>query len=104
VRIGCVACHRISGLSDPAQAAPPLDEAYKLAVDVLKSPEYRKSAGKATTPREFIIESILYPDAFTYPKCPQGPCIKGTMPQNYKDIIRPEEMKSMVDYLLALGR
>jgi mono/diheme cytochrome c family protein len=104
IRIGCVACHAIKGLSDQAQAAPALDEAYKLAVDVLKSPEYKKSGGKAKTPREFFSESILDPNAFVYPKCPQGPCIKGTMPQNYKDILRPEELNGIIEYLMSLGR
>jgi cytochrome c553 len=104
IRIGCVACHAIKGVSDQALAAPALDEAYKLAQDILKSPDYKKSDGKARTPREFMVESILQPNAFVYHKCPQGPCVKGTMPQNYKDIIRPEEMDPLVDYLLSLGR
>ncbi len=104
VRIGCVACHEIKGVSDNVLTAPPLTEAYKLVTSILKSPEYKKSAGKARTPRDFLIESIMEPDAFTYPDCPQGPCIKGTMPSNYKDIIRPEELNTMVEYLLSLGR
>jgi hypothetical protein len=104
IRIGCVACHAIKGVSDQALAAPALDKSYQLAIDVLKSPEYKKSAGKAKTPREFMVESIMLPDAYTYPKCPQGPCIKGTMPQNYKDIVRAEELDPLVDYLLSLGR
>jgi nitric oxide reductase subunit C len=104
IRIGCVACHAIKGVSDQALAAPALDETYQMAVDVLKSPDYQKSEGTAKTPREFIIESILQPNAYVYPTCPQGPCVKGTMPQNYKDIIRPEEMDPLIDYLLSLGR
>jgi Cytochrome c len=103
VRVGCVACHTIKGLST-SLVAPDLDQAYKLASDSIKSPEYKKSQGKAKTPRDFLIESILYPDAFTYPMCPQGPCVKGTMPANYKDIIRPEELNSIVEFLLSLGR
>jgi mono/diheme cytochrome c family protein len=104
VRIGCVACHEIKGVSDNVQAAPPLSEAYKLVNEILKSPEYKKSSGKAKTPRDYLIESIMEPDLYTYPNCPQGPCIKGTMPTNYKDIIRPEELNSLVVYLLSLGR
>ena len=104
VRIGCVACHEVKGLSDQALAAPSLDHAYQLVNDILKSPEYRKSGGKAKTPREFVIESIMQPDAYTYPTCPQGPCVKGTMPTNYKDIIRPDELNALVDYILSLGR
>ncbi|MCL5997607.1 MAG: cytochrome c [Chloroflexi bacterium] len=104
IRIGCVACHAIKGVSDQALAAPALDQAYKLAQDVINSQEYKKSEGTAKTPREFMIESILEPNAFTYPTCPQGPCVKGTMPQNYKDIIRAEEMDPLIDYLLSLGR
>src|SRR6266536_2103038 len=65
IRIGCVACHKITGLSDQALSAPPLDDAYHLVLDVLKSPEYKKSGAKAKTPRDFIIESIMEPDAFT---------------------------------------
>ena len=104
IRTGCVACHAIKGISDQALAAPALDHTYKLAVDVLKSPEYKASDGKAKTPAEFIRESILDPNAYTYPTCPQGPCVKGTMPNNYKDIVRAEEMEPLVQYLLWLGR
>lgn len=104
VRIGCVACHEVKGLSDQALAAPSLDHAYQLVNDILKSPDYKKSGGKAKTPREYVIESIMEPDAYTYPTCPQGPCVKGTMPTNYKDIIRPEELNNLVDYVLSLGR
>jgi mono/diheme cytochrome c family protein len=104
IRIGCVACHAIKGISDQALAAPPLDDAYHLVLNAMKSPEYKASGAKAKTPKEFIEESILLPDAFTYPTCPQGPCIKGTMPSNYKDIIRSEEMEPLVQFLLWQGR
>ena len=104
IRIGCVACHAIKGISDQALAAPPLDDAYHLVIKAMKSPEYKASGGKAKTPQEFIEESILTPDVFTYPTCPQGPCIKGTMPNNYKDIIRSGEMEPLVQFLLWQGR
>ena len=104
IRIGCVACHEIKGVSDNVLSAPPLTQAYMLATDVLNSPVYKKSDAKARTPSDFFIESILLPDAFTYPDCPQGPCVKGTMPTNYKDIIRTEELSSMIVYLLTLGK
>lgn len=104
VRIGCVACHEIKGVSDGVQAAPALTRAYQLVSDILKSAEYRKSAGKAKTPRDYITESILDPDIYTESNCPLGPCIKGTMPTNYKDIIRPDELKNITEYLLSLGR
>ncbi|HEY3290275.1 MAG TPA: c-type cytochrome [Anaerolineae bacterium] len=104
VRIGCVACHEIKGVSDGVQAALALTNAYQLISDILKSTEYKKSAGKAKTPREYITESILDPDLYTEPTCPLGPCIKGTMPTNYKDIIRPDELKNVTEYLLSLGR
>ena len=104
IRIGCVACHAVKGISDQALAAPPLDDAYHLVLDVMKSPEYKASGAKAKTPKEFVEESILQPDAYTYPKCPQAACIKGTMPNNYKDIIRSEEMEPLVQFLLWQGR
>lgn len=104
IRTGCVACHAIKGISDQALAAPPLDNTYKMAIDTMKTPLYKSSEGKATNPREFILESILDPNAFTYPDCPQGPCVKGTMPNNYKDIVREEEMGPLVEYLYWLNR
>ncbi len=104
IRVGCVQCHKITGISDNAVSAPSLDDAYHLVINALKSPEYKKSQGKAKTPREFIIESIMEPDAFTYPTCPQGPCVKGTMPNNYNVIIRPDELEPLVTFLLWQGR
>ena len=104
IRTGCVACHAVKGISDQALAAPPLDDAYHLVLDVLKSPDYKSKGGKAKTPREFILESILTPDQYTYPTCPQAACIKGTMPNNYQTVIRPEEMEPLILFLLWQGR
>jgi hypothetical protein len=104
IRIGCAACHKITGLSDQAVSAPALDDTYHMVLDTLKSKEYRTSGAKARTPHDFIVESIMYPDAFTYPKCPQGPCIKGTMPNNYQTIIHPDELEPLVTFLLWQGR
>jgi nitric oxide reductase subunit C len=100
---GCGACHAITGVST-GLAAPGYDDLYDLAKEILTSKEYKASKGKARSIREFVLESILDPNAYVYPKCPQGPCQAGTMPQNYKDMIRPEDMDALMSYLMSLRK
>lgn len=100
---GCNACHAIRGVATGA-IGPALNRLYEEALMWINSEEYKASQGQATTPEEYILESIVNPQAFITPQCPQGPCPAGVMPPNYADTIPPADLEKLVDYLSTLGR
>ncbi len=71
-KMTCFACHKIPGISiaKTGMIGPLLIEKTN-APNRIKSPEYQKAVkeGKAhaSTPREYVIESIMHPDAFIVP-------------------------------------
>ncbi len=87
---GCAACHAIQGISS-GQVGPDLTQIGTLAatrVDGMSAEDY-------------IRESILNPDAFIAPECPNGECPAGVMPPNFGDKLSPEELDDLVAFLLA---
>ncbi|MCS7061307.1 MAG: c-type cytochrome, partial [Anaerolineae bacterium] len=100
---GCNACHAIRGVANGA-IGPALNRIYEEALQRIQSDDYKASQGKATTPEEYIYESIVNPQAYIVPQCPQGPCPANVMPANYGDIIPAADLNKIVDYLSTLGR
>ena len=73
----CTACHTIPGIfRATGKIGPPLGLKTKAATR-LKDPSYQ---GKATTPREYIIESILDPSAYVVPLFPPLSCRRSMAP------------------------
>lgn len=51
---------------------------------------------------EYIRQSIVQPNTYIVPQCPNGPCAANLMPQTYGQTLRPEELDGLVEYLLTL--
>ena len=51
---------------------------------------------------EYIHQSIMEPDAFIAPDCPTGPCLPGLMLKNLPELLTPDEITTVVTYLLTL--
>jgi len=51
---------------------------------------------KGTSPDDYVNESIVDPDAFVVKGFPAG-----TMPKNFADQLTPEEIDTLVQYLLG---
>ncbi len=100
---GCQACHAIRGFAE-GQVGPELTNLYASAQKTIASPEYKSSAGKATTVEQYIRESILNPNAYVVPQCPTGPCPQGVMIQNFEQQISSAELEALIGYLMTLGR
>lgn len=97
---GCNACHAIKGVAN-GQVGPNLSKLYTDAQTIIADADY-KTKGKATTPEAYIEESIIDPNIYIYPKCPTGACAANIMPANFKDQLKPDELKALVAYLSAL--
>jgi cytochrome c2 len=105
-RAGCTACHAVKGVGTQGAVATELTNFGTVAWARIASEDYQKNLQgqpPATTAAEYIEQSIVHPDAYTYPTCPTGPCPKGTMPTNYQQVIRdPGDLRALVAYLAAL--
>lgn len=87
----CVVCHTIQGIEGAeGQIGPKL--ALKTTARVrLKDPNYK---GKATSVREYVMESILNPGAYVVPGFPDG-----VMPQDFGKKLNAASLNKIIDYL-----
>jgi nitrite reductase (NO-forming)/hydroxylamine reductase len=97
---GCTACHVIPGVPGAVgNIGPDLSEMRTVAEEYIQSDAY---TGHATTVDEYVRESILEPNIFIVPECPNGPCQPGQMPENLANLITDGELDAVVQYLAAL--
>ena len=87
----CIVCHVIPGIPDATGAVGPALNMKSAALIRLKDPKYN---GNATTTREYITESILYPRMYV----PDG-YTDLTMPLVYGTKLTGLAIDKMVDYL-----
>lgn len=99
----CVDCHTIKAYPEAAgTVGPDLNTIFTQAATIIASPEYKASAGKATTPREYLKESILTPGAYLFPTCPLNKCPADIMPVDFSTRITPEDLEILLDMLATL--
>lgn len=105
-KAGCTACHAIKGVGTQGEVATELTHIATVSLERIASDDYKQNLQgqpPATNAAEYIEQSIVHPDAYTVPKCPTGPCAKGTMPTNFQQVIRdPGDLKALIAYLSAL--
>lgn len=91
---GCGGCHTISGVDGMVgNIGPELTNIGTVAGARIQSEDY---AGTATTPEEYIRESILNPQAYIVPD------YQPVMPQTFGDTISQDQLDMLVDYLANL--
>jgi hypothetical protein len=100
-KMACFACHKIPTLAiaKTGMIGPLLIEKTN-APNRIKSPEYLKAvkAGKAhaTTPKEYVMESIMHPDAFIVPG------FADDMLKDFSKKFTFAALEKMADFLLTL--
>jgi mono/diheme cytochrome c family protein len=90
--LACNACH--GNISPPSAAAvgPQLDRIGSAAA--------QRVAGQSAA--QYIYESILYPDAYIAPDCPNGPCaVPSSMLPTFGQRMNTQEMADLLAFLLA---
>lgn len=94
VSLGCTACHIAAPVGPawlPSEGQPGIGE--RAAIE-LTLPEY---TGKATTPEQYLFESIVDPNAYLV-----SGYASGLMPQNYGATLTDQNMADLIAYLLSL--
>jgi cytochrome c oxidase subunit 2 len=83
---GCNACHTLADANASAEVGPNLDEL----------PDVAGKREKGTSAEDYVRQSILDPQAFVVKGFPAN-----TMPKNFGDQLTPEEIDTLVQYLLG---
>jgi len=102
-KAGCFVCHKIPGTSVARSGLiGPILAMKSAAARNLSSPEYQKAVSeglaKATTEREYVMESILKPNAFILPGFRGG----AGMPSDYGRKLTIGELENLVTFLLTI--
>lgn len=106
-KMGCGACHTIPTTENKFGAIGPVLIEKTNSSKRIASPEYqaRVKAGKAhaTTPKEYIIESIMNPSAYVIPafKNPGAPEVS-MMPGDFSKKFTYEAVDKLADFLLSI--
>ena len=94
VNNGCGGCHTIQGVEGMAGVVgPDLSQIGANAAQRLEDPAY---TGSATTPEEYIHESIVQSDLFVVADYPAG-----VMPLTFGDTLSPEDLDAMINFLAS---
>lgn len=88
---GCGACHKIGSLGEAHKVGPDLTYIGLTAGE--RVPDMSAEA--------YIRQSILEPNAYLAPECPNAPCLPNIMPQNFSSRLSPAQIDTMVAFLLA---
>jgi hypothetical protein len=87
---GCGSCHKIGELGEGHKVGPDLSNIGNIAAE--------RIAGMSA--EEYILQSIIDPNAFLPTDCPNGPCLANIMPRDYTSRLSPGQIDLMVAFLL----
>ena len=87
---GCGGCHALGSIS-AGVVGPALTNIATVAET--------REAGK--TAEQYLIESIISPNAFVVAECPTGPCPENVMTQTFSETLSESELSDLVEFLLA---
>jgi cytochrome c551/c552 len=87
---GCGACHTIGSLGEAGKVGPDLSNIGSTAGQ--RMPE--------VTAADYLRQSILDPNGFLAPECPNGECLPNIMPQDYGQRLSPAQIEILVAFLL----
>jgi hypothetical protein len=87
---GCGSCHAVGTLGEGRKVGPDLST-IGLTADS-RVPEM--------TAAEYIRQSILEPNAYLAPECPNGECLPNIMPQDYERRLSEQQVDTVVGFLL----
>lgn len=90
---GCLNCHLIGEFGELHKVGPDLSNIGILAGERVED----------LSAEEYLRQSILEPNAFVAPDCPNGDCLPNIMPGDYAQRLKPLQLDILVQFLLAQG-
>jgi hypothetical protein len=88
---GCGSCHKIGAIGEAHKVGP--DLSY---IGITASERVPDMSAET-----YIRQSIVEPNAYLAPECPNAPCMPGIMPQNYQTRLSDGQIETLVSFLLA---
>ncbi len=88
---GCTSCHQIGALGESHKVGPDLS-------DIGWRAQGRVPGMAADT---YILQSIIDPNIWLAPECPNGPCLANIMPRDYSQRLSEEQQGILVEFLLT---
>ncbi len=92
---GCLACHVIGDLGDHGKVGPDMTNIGEQAASL--------GAPLGLSGSEYVRRSILYPDEYIAPDCPNGECLGGIMPNSYGERLTANQLETIVAWLMTQG-
>jgi hypothetical protein len=87
---GCDNCHLIGDIGEAGKVGPDLSSIGILAA--------QRVPGESAS--DYLRASIVVPEAYLAPDCPNGPCLAGIMPRDYANRLTAGQIDTLVDFLL----
>ena len=88
---GCTSCHQIGDIGEAHKVGPDLSN---IGVDAAaRLPDFSAA--------DYIRQSILEPNAFLAPVCPNSDCLPNVMPQDYGQRLTEDQLRTVVAFLLT---
>jgi mono/diheme cytochrome c family protein len=91
--LGCTGCHVLAAVGPAWQETGDLPGLATRAAQRIEQPDY---TGSASTPEQYLIESVVLPNVFMN----EG-YAEGVMPNNYAERITLQEMADLLAYMLS---
>ncbi len=88
---GCSVCHQIGALGEAGKVGPDLSDIGRAAG--------QRRPGLAAA--DYIRQSILEPNVYLAPHCPNSACLPNIMPQDYGHRLTAVQIETLVTFLLA---
>ena len=88
---GCGSCHKIGAIGEAHKVGPDLS-----AIGLNAGGRVPGMSGA-----DYIRNSILHPNAYMAPACPNGPCLPNIMPRDYEARLSASQVDTLVEFLLA---
>jgi hypothetical protein len=88
---GCSVCHVIGDIGEAHKVGPDLS--------AIGFEAGGRVAGMSAA--EYIHQSIVEPNAYLAPLCPNGPCLPNIMPRDYSSRLSDEQLDTLVAFLLT---
>lgn len=91
--LGCSGCHLLSPVGPSWEATEGLPPIADRGAERIVQPDY---AGEATTAEQYLVESVVQPNAYVVEGYQQG-----VMPANFGERITLQQMADLVSYMLT---
>ena len=88
---GCTSCHQIGELG----------ESHKVGPDLSNIGWFAQGRVEGMSAEAYVLQSIVEPNVYLAPECPNGPCLENIMPRDYSQRLTPEQQEILVAFLLA---